>query len=349
MARFGTLDVIIPDGRPHSHALETMSISIGRYDGNRIVIDDRSISRYHCLIQYEAGKVYIQDSASRNGTYVDGRKLEPNEKFVLSGGEYILVGRVHLHYTQAPQLSQHQAKTVRRTKRRNIFVSYRKSDKDVVYPLVERVRQWETLVSSVWIDLHLRGGQNWWDVILREIRRADIILVAVSDDYMDSVPCQREYDYATALGKAMIPVKVSADLDYYRLRQNLSTIQMIDVYDNRDAGYRELKDAIRLQETSSPLPDPLPKPPTAPLPALVEVEELAHKSTISATEADRIFRLLHSILHNKTHADDESAINTINNLLARRDIAQGFAEELKTLKDQHEQPADWLSRIWRRK
>jgi len=56
---------------------------------------------------------------------------------------------------------------------------------------------------------------------------------------------------------------------------------------------------------------------------------------------------LHNILHNEDVHNDDSAITTINNLLARPDISQEFAEALNSLKSQHKKPIGWFQRFFR--
>jgi len=52
------------------------SLSIGRAAGNDIRIDDRTISRRHARVWYDAGGAHVEDAGSSHGTFVDGEKLE---------------------------------------------------------------------------------------------------------------------------------------------------------------------------------------------------------------------------------------------------------------------------------
>ncbi|MCS6852532.1 MAG: FHA domain-containing protein [Gemmataceae bacterium] len=50
--------------------------TIGRMSDNDIVLPDRCISRRHCAIVVDAeGRCVLHDTASKNGTYLNGRKL----------------------------------------------------------------------------------------------------------------------------------------------------------------------------------------------------------------------------------------------------------------------------------
>jgi predicted component of type VI protein secretion system len=49
--------------------------SIGRWEDNDIVIDDRWISRYHARIRHERDQYILEDLGSKNGTIVNGRRI----------------------------------------------------------------------------------------------------------------------------------------------------------------------------------------------------------------------------------------------------------------------------------
>ena len=52
------------------------SISVGRSDGNGIVIDNKYISSNHCVINYDGSSWNIVDKSSTNGTFVNGYKSD---------------------------------------------------------------------------------------------------------------------------------------------------------------------------------------------------------------------------------------------------------------------------------
>ena len=49
--------------------------SIGRWEDNDIVIDDRWVSRHHAQVRREGESYVIQDLDSKNGTLVNGRRI----------------------------------------------------------------------------------------------------------------------------------------------------------------------------------------------------------------------------------------------------------------------------------
>jgi pSer/pThr/pTyr-binding forkhead associated (FHA) protein len=50
----------------------TQEISVGRERSNAISVEDRMLSRHHCLIRMEESEFRIRDLGSSNGTYVNG-------------------------------------------------------------------------------------------------------------------------------------------------------------------------------------------------------------------------------------------------------------------------------------
>lgn len=361
MKVFGRIEVHHPDAQIVTYSLSGESISIGRSATNYISINSEGISRQHVVISSSDGNVTLRDLGSRNGTYLDGKRVDANIEHPLADGQEIIIGKLKIYYFNYDendkagkgfdleteviphfQIGANDDSKLTKTLtlggedhriKRKVFVSYRKADGDVVHPLCDAMRDWDQ-VGEVWVDTEIKGGQRWWDTILEQIQKADLIVIALSNAYLDSVPCQREYDYVKELGKVMLPVKVSDDLDFKRLRKPVSEIQIIDATTLSDDIRDELHTAVNTQPYSPPLPDPLPPKPDAPLSPLVEVEELANQSTISNTDEDTLFSLLFEIMTVNTPDADElqSAHRIIDNLLKRSQISFGFARKLQKLR-----------------
>ncbi len=95
---YGRIDVYWPDGPIESYQLVKPSMGVGRSPGNDIVLDTTAVSRYHISLTQKDQQVVLEDLDSVNGTYVDGRRLNPREPLVLRGGEEIQLGDVRLVY-----------------------------------------------------------------------------------------------------------------------------------------------------------------------------------------------------------------------------------------------------------
>ena len=65
---------------------------IGRSEGNHQFPQSTKMSRSHCKFILEGNIAYILDLNSRNGTYVNSVKIEPNKKTILGDGHIIMFG-----------------------------------------------------------------------------------------------------------------------------------------------------------------------------------------------------------------------------------------------------------------
>lgn len=93
---YGRLDVFWPDGKFDTFTLDEANVTVGRSPGNVIALDTDTISRYHFHIVYEDGQVYLVDLDSANGTFMDGGKVNGNERYPLRGGEEIQIGHLRM-------------------------------------------------------------------------------------------------------------------------------------------------------------------------------------------------------------------------------------------------------------
>jgi pSer/pThr/pTyr-binding forkhead associated (FHA) protein len=59
--------------RGSSFALEGNRVSIGRHSQNEIVLQSGNVSKRHCVLVVDHGKLVVQDQGSSNGTFVNGR------------------------------------------------------------------------------------------------------------------------------------------------------------------------------------------------------------------------------------------------------------------------------------
>ena len=79
-------------------------ITLGRYEkrtkaDHELDLTDygavnKGVSRVHCQLEYQDGKIVVTDLGSTNGTFVAGKRLEPNHPYVMKQGEELLVGRL---------------------------------------------------------------------------------------------------------------------------------------------------------------------------------------------------------------------------------------------------------------
>jgi pSer/pThr/pTyr-binding forkhead associated (FHA) protein len=82
------------DGR--LHRLQVGINSLGRYPQNDLVLTPNRVSRRHCVVLVHAtGGCEVYDTASRNGTWVNGRRvgradLRPGDVLALAGQQFLV-------------------------------------------------------------------------------------------------------------------------------------------------------------------------------------------------------------------------------------------------------------------
>jgi len=69
--------------------LDSLETTIGRWQSNDVIVDDRWVSRHHARVLREGDQYRIEDLGSKNGTSVNGRRIA--EPTVLVAGDQIQV------------------------------------------------------------------------------------------------------------------------------------------------------------------------------------------------------------------------------------------------------------------
>lgn len=67
---------------------------IGRGESCNLRPKSDSVSRKHCILVIRDNRLLIQDLVSRNGTYVNGKRLPTDKAKVLSAGDELRVGKI---------------------------------------------------------------------------------------------------------------------------------------------------------------------------------------------------------------------------------------------------------------
>ena len=91
----GAKFVLIDQQNRQSHALHTGLNTIGRLPENDIVLEPSWVSRRHCtLLVHSRGVCELHDTASLNGTFVNGQRIRQPVR--LHSGDGIRIGPVEL-------------------------------------------------------------------------------------------------------------------------------------------------------------------------------------------------------------------------------------------------------------
>ncbi len=81
--------------------------SVGREEGNDLVIADYSVSKKHAEIREKARADYfIKDVNSTNGTFLDGERLTPHTEMQIQRNSEIVFGRLEFVFTLPGDLYQ---------------------------------------------------------------------------------------------------------------------------------------------------------------------------------------------------------------------------------------------------
>lgn len=92
------LEIVDPEGN-HRKVTIGERITIGRQQGNDVVLADQRVSRRHALIECQGGVCHIVDLESSNGTYVAGQRLPPNVPTRLDPDTEVVLGGCRLRLT----------------------------------------------------------------------------------------------------------------------------------------------------------------------------------------------------------------------------------------------------------
>ena len=76
-----------------------LPLTIGKFSNlSDVVLKDPTVSRIHARVLREDGEMYIQDLNSKNGTFINGKRLLPNEKMVIIPDDEIAFGKCSFAY-----------------------------------------------------------------------------------------------------------------------------------------------------------------------------------------------------------------------------------------------------------
>jgi hypothetical protein len=68
------------------------SVTMGRAPGNQIVLEAVAVSRQHGALVVKDGNLMVWDNSARNGTFVDGNKIEPQKWVLVPAGSRLQLG-----------------------------------------------------------------------------------------------------------------------------------------------------------------------------------------------------------------------------------------------------------------
>jgi adenylate cyclase len=88
-----TLNILVGCDEGKSYELEDYkTYTVGRSPKNDIVINDRNVSRHHLKIVNNNSMFFIKDLNTKNGTFIDGKNVQPGEEVETREGVPIVIG-----------------------------------------------------------------------------------------------------------------------------------------------------------------------------------------------------------------------------------------------------------------
>jgi pSer/pThr/pTyr-binding forkhead associated (FHA) protein len=78
-------------------------LTIGRREGLDISLEyDSQVSRLHAHLGFDGESFWLEDTGSRNGTFIGDQKLSPGDRILLEPGTLFRVGRTWLRLDPLP-------------------------------------------------------------------------------------------------------------------------------------------------------------------------------------------------------------------------------------------------------
>ena len=74
------------------------ALRVGRHPYNEVSLADPAASRYHCWITATDTGIFVEDLASSNGTWVNGRQVHIRQR--INQGDVLRVGSTEIEFTE---------------------------------------------------------------------------------------------------------------------------------------------------------------------------------------------------------------------------------------------------------
>lgn len=91
------LEIVSATGQVlEAHEFDRKVLTVGRAEGNGLVLRDPLASKTHAEISIDAGRFLLKDLGSRNGTFLNGQRMrEPHE---LADGDIVRIGTTRVRF-----------------------------------------------------------------------------------------------------------------------------------------------------------------------------------------------------------------------------------------------------------
>ena len=199
------------------------------------------------------------------------------------------------------------------------FISYSRADYEIVEELYEGIA--DRHGHPTFLDTEsLRGGEEWWNRILREIRECQLFIFALSPNSVRSKPCREELDYALTLKK---PVRVVLVREMPPGDLLLEEIKLVnwDLFVNpaqREetiAALDDVLDEFKGVRPTTIAESDLPRPPKPPITDLAREKELVERDELDAADQST---LIEELAHQLKEPDQRGEVFGLLELFKER-------------------------------
>jgi formylglycine-generating enzyme required for sulfatase activity len=209
----------------------------------------------------------------------------------------------------------------------HIFISYSSKERELVTTLADDL---QALGHEVWFDRELNrtGGRKWWETILANIRQCDLFIFALTPSSLASEACRREYRYANALQKNVLPIMLAV-VDIPSLPAELQELQFVNYMERTNKQALALAGTLNGLPPAHPLPVPLPEQPEPPLSPLGRIAAALESDRLTSTEQIELVFELEGLFKTPTsRASAETLLRTLHN---RDDTTRSVADKIREL------------------
>lgn len=130
--------------------------------------------------------------------------------------------------------------------KRDVFLCYSRTDAETACTFV---RDLKARGVECWLDIRdLLPGDDYNAQVKRAVEDSELVIFLCSEASLKSTWCEAEVNYATTIGKRVVPVCLSRDV-MMKLWDELRGIQVVNWHDNRDEA---IKTIMKLLGRGSP-------------------------------------------------------------------------------------------------
>jgi len=194
------INVFIQSGPQHgkSFKLEDDPIVIGRSPENDIQIKDSSISRSHLKVLRKKRRYFVEDLRTTNGTFINGKRLEPGKAVEVKEGLPVVIGRVLISLGKASSEDsaniQNLADLSGELSTTGIFTLDRRRPHTATKNLELIYNVSNVLVQSIDIDEILQKILDYIFDLLKRIDRGAILLTNSETGKLEQIIGRSKFD-----------------------------------------------------------------------------------------------------------------------------------------------------------